>query len=126
MALHGWQAWSKYTSCSLWGGTANSGSGFHYHNAAVNVLFFGKKRWFITPPRYAGISDIEALEWPDRTSAEALPQGLPYRYTQLAGDIVILPSQWGEPITAEGVHLGGLDYLQPIRCRAPSWQVTRL
>ena len=46
-------AWSISTSRALWGGTAWSGSGFHYHNPAYNVLFFGTKKWMITPPRYA-------------------------------------------------------------------------
>ena len=30
-------AWAMGTSRALWGGTAGSGSGFHYHNAAVRI-----------------------------------------------------------------------------------------
>ena len=50
------RAWSVATSRALWGGTAWSGSGFHYHNPAYNVLFFGTKEWMITPPRCAPLS----------------------------------------------------------------------
>ena len=32
------------------GGTAWAVA-FHYHNPAYNVLFFGTKKWMITPPR---------------------------------------------------------------------------
>ena len=100
------RVWHMYTSCSFWGGTAGSGSGFHYHNSAVNVLFFGIKRWQITPPRYAGLSDLDSTGWPDDNTSAALPEGLPYRFTQHEGDVVILPSQWGHATTSVNFTLG--------------------
>ena len=104
-------AWYGATSRALWGGTAWSGSGFHYHNAAYNVLFFGRKRWLITPPRYAGLSDLESLEWPDGPSQARLPPGLPLRFTQEAGDIVIVPAQWGHSTLSDGGFTLGLGVL---------------
>merc|ERR1711879_922805 len=31
-------------------GPAGSGAPMHYHNMAVNVVAFGRKRWFLYPP----------------------------------------------------------------------------
>jgi hypothetical protein len=99
-------AWSISTSRALWGGTKSSGSGFHYHNAAYNVLFFGTKEWMITPPRYAGLTDLDSLDWPDDKAKAWLPKGLPLRFTQRAGDLVIVPAQWGHSTTSVGFTLG--------------------
>ena len=105
------RAWSVSTSRALWGGTAWSGSGFHYHNPAYNVLFFGQKKWMITPPRFAGISDLDSIDWPDAPSQARLPQGLPLRFTQRAGDLVIVPPQWGHSTLSDGGFTLGLGVL---------------
>ena len=105
------RAWSQATSRALWGGTAYSGSGFHYHNAAYNFLFFGTKQWMLTPPRYTGISDLDSLDWPDAPARAALPDGLPLRFTQRAGDLVIVPAQWGHSTLSDGSFTLGLGVL---------------
>ena len=105
------RSWSLATSGALWGGTAFSGSGFHYHNPAYNLLFFGTKQWMITPPRYAGLSDLDSIDWPDQGSKEHLPDGLPIRFTQRAGDLVIVPAQWGHSTLSDGGFTLGLGVL---------------
>ncbi len=99
--------WGRSTSRALWGGTAWSGSGFHYHNPAYNVLFFGEKKWVLTPPRHAGVSDVDSVGWPDAAARAKLPAGLPLRFTQRAGDVVVVPAQWGHStISARSFTLG--------------------
>ena len=100
------RAWGRYTSCSLWAGTAQSGSGYHYHNAAVNALFFGLKHWKVAPPRWAGLTDLDTDAWPDPHAAAYLPRGLPLRFTQRPGDVVLLPEQWGHATLSDNVTLG--------------------
>ena len=97
--------------CGGRAGAAGSGSGFHYHNAAYNLLFFGVKEWMLTPPRHAGISDLDSLEWPDAPSQAHLPKGLPLRFTQRPGDLVIVPSQWGHSTLSHGGFSLGLGVL---------------
>ncbi len=37
----------------------------------------------LTPPRFAGLSDLDSLGWPDAEAQRALPRGLPLRFTQV-------------------------------------------
>lgn len=80
-------------------------------NPAYNVLFFGSKKWMVTPPRYSGISDLDSVEWPDPPSQRMLPAGLPLRFTQQAGDLVIVPAQWGHSTLSDGSFTLGLGVL---------------
>ena len=105
------RAWNVTTSRAIWGGVEGSGSGFHYHNNAYNLLFFGTKEWMLTPTRYSGLSDLDSSEWPDSDSARALPAGLPLRFRQRAGDLVLVPSQWGHSTLSSGGFTIGLGVL---------------
>ena len=100
------RSWQQYSSCSIWGGTQRSGSTFHYHNAAVNVLFFGTKLWTVTPPRWAGITDLDPDAWPDTGARAVLPRGMPLYFTQRAGDVLILPEQWGHSTLSVNFTVG--------------------
>ena len=37
-----------HTPCAL---SCTAGAPIHWHSAAVNALFYGRKRWVLTPPR---------------------------------------------------------------------------
>ena len=70
------------------------------------MLFFGTKRWGLTPPRWAGISNLPAADFPDASVRAAIPRGLPLRCTQHPGDALILPPRWGHTTVNEGFGIG--------------------
>ena len=53
-------AWSEYTFGL---GGAGSGAPFHAHEAAVNVVVTGTKRWFLYPPSAAEYTTQPIFEW---------------------------------------------------------------
>jgi hypothetical protein len=68
----------------------------------------------LLPPsnnRYAGLSDLDSLDWPDKPTQSRLPEGLPLRFTQRAGDLVIVPAQWGHSTLSDGGFTLGLGVL---------------
>ena len=69
-------------------------------------LFFGEKRWRVAPPRWAGITDLDPDAWPDAHASARLPRELPLRFTQRAGDVVLLPEQWGHSTYSVNFTLG--------------------
>jgi hypothetical protein len=78
------------------GGVA-SGAPMHTHQAAYNLLVFGRKAWFLAPPGHATFSLRPAREW----LAERLPELRRRNTTRLltceqrAGDLLVVPDLWG-------------------------------
>ena len=70
-------------------GGAGTGAPLHFHEAAVNVLAFGRKDWLLLPPSLAAFSTQPAR----RLFAGPPPPGA-LRCTQMAGDIVFVPEAW--------------------------------
>ena len=75
-------------------------------------MIFGTKHWYLTPPRFAGMSGTSGPEWAmgAEEAKGRLPRRLPMRCTQHAGDLLILPAMWGHATRNEGFSLG-LGYL---------------
>jgi hypothetical protein len=90
------QSGPKLDRRGLFVGGALSGAGVHYHNAAYNVMPFGRKLWAVLPPGDAAWGTRSALEF-FRASLPALrAEGSQvYVFVQEPGDIVFIPHMWG-------------------------------
>jgi hypothetical protein len=81
-------------------GPANSGAGFHSHTAAFNALFYGSKRWYLSPPN----SRLSARHPGPRGSTMPMREFVDDHYDgaffnavdfmQQPGEIVFVPAQW--------------------------------
>jgi hypothetical protein len=87
-------------------GEAATGAPVHWHNSAVNFLWYGRKRWVLFDPEQAFYSvkssltffqndlpDIRSKERKVFTAAEF--ELTPLEFVQEAGDIMLLPDYWG-------------------------------
>ena len=79
----------------LYLGPPKSGANFHHHNAAWNLLAFGRKLWLLTPPQDAAFSTRSAAQ----SLVEELSKLRRVRGCRLvdqrAGDVLVLPERWG-------------------------------
>ena len=89
-------------------GGAGSGAPMHYHKAAVNTLVYGKKRWWLAPPRDAIYSSIPAAAWAEGGGpARAAAAGRTLlRCVQRPGDVLFLPDFWGHAVLNEEASVG--------------------
>ena len=79
-------------------GSELSGTYFHSHTNALNVLFEGSKRWFLVPKKmWYGPTRIESLTDWYATIKPKLPFQ-PLECTQIAGDVLYVPSDWNHAI----------------------------
>jgi len=76
-------------------GPPTSGAPMHFHKDAVNVLAYGRKRWFLHPPRLAHYAKRPTVEW--MRDAVYQPGGAlePLECVQEAGDVLYVPNSWG-------------------------------
>ncbi len=87
-------------------GEAATGAPVHWHNSAVNFLWYGRKRWVLFDPNEAfysvkssltffqnDVPDIRAKERKVFTAADF--EMTPLEFVQEAGDIMLLPDYWG-------------------------------
>jgi tetratricopeptide (TPR) repeat protein len=87
----------KATS-ELYIGARGSGAHCHMHSAALNFLAHGTKRWYIFPPMQQNLGEdfygMPVQEW-EVSSLQSLPTHLaPYIFTQRAGEVLYIPTQW--------------------------------
>ena len=55
--------WLSEASVQLAIGGARSGAPLHYHKAALNTLVYGRKAWWLAPPRDAAYSSTPVARW---------------------------------------------------------------
>ena len=95
--------------CSLLG-PSGSGAHWHYHQAAFNSLYFGEKKWFLLPPGVRHVSNAHPSTWSQAWRARvrarvdagasagegAALDAEVLTCTQREGDVLYIPSMWGE------------------------------
>ena len=100
-------------------GASGTGSPYHVHKDALNILFAGEKHWWISPPSTSCYSTIPIIEWittnttstiDDITSVSScMPSNAMYQCTQMAGDMLFIPAGWAHAVlnlkTSIGVAL---------------------
>ena len=80
------------------GGEA-TGAPVHYHNAAWNALVYGAKKWIIYPPHHQIMSNMQIKEYFETDMQSMAQRGVtPQTCVQTAGDVMIIPENWGHGI----------------------------
>ena len=83
-------------------GAKGTGSAYHHHNAAWNILTSGRKRWSFLPPAQAAWSRLPLSEFHrrghQRKLSERLGGHLALKCVQLEGDMVVVPEAWGHEV----------------------------
>ena len=108
-------------------GPSGSGAPVHYHKAAINTLVYGRKQWWISPPRDAAFSNVPAADYiaADGPAGAERAGRVVLRCVQRPGDFLYLPDYWGHatlnheasvsvasefregPLSAFDFHVGG-------------------
>ena len=92
------QVWDKGFFYQFYLGPAYSGAPFHFHNDAWNALAFGKKRWFLTPPRHSIFSAESPASFLKHRINDFPGSNHMLHCVQNAGDVMYVPSSWGHMI----------------------------
>lgn len=80
-------------------GGKRTGAPPHYHKAAVNTLFYGRKKWFFMPPTSTVYTSQSAQEWlssrhEHRAKREEDGKTI-LECVQQPGDLIFVPDFWG-------------------------------
>lgn len=75
-------------------GPPQSGASMHFHTNAVNILMFGRKKWFLQPPSDSSYSQDHFLIWNRSGRTKAAAQ--PWECMQDGGDILYVPDGWAD------------------------------
>eukprot|EP00750_Incisomonas_marina_P018963 INCI3182.7.p1 GENE.INCI3182.7~~INCI3182.7.p1 ORF type:complete len:879 (+),score=114.52 INCI3182.7:1586-4222(+) len=77
-------------------GPSGAGAPAHWHNLAINMLFFGRKDWLFYPPDQSPESYTPALELFTQTEPrQRRRHGIqPLKCMQREGDILLVPKHW--------------------------------
>jgi ankyrin repeat protein len=90
---------ATFSSFQWFLGPANSGSQLHYHLAAVNMLIYGAKQWFLIPPDAARYARKPIAEWVKSDLKTLEKQGVPVlRCVQRAGQALFVPRRWAHAV----------------------------
>ena len=87
-------------------GGDGSGATLHWHNAAMNALYVGRKDWKLLPPHHRGFSGMTAL-----AVSNAVDGALAVACTQHPGDLFYIPNYWGHLTVNHGFAIGAAALL---------------
>ena len=85
-------------------GGALSGAPPHFHRSAWNLLVYGRKRWFIFPPKYAFYTKKHVWDWwksrysSGRGKDNESGKEWAWECVQYPGDMIVLPDMWGHAV----------------------------
>jgi hypothetical protein len=89
-------------------GASGTGSPYHVHKDALNILFAGEKQWWIAPPSTSCYSTVPIIEWITTkptstadtadTNSSCMPSDAMYQCTQMAGDMLFVPAGWAHAV----------------------------
>lgn len=83
-------------------GPEGTGAPPHFHNAAWNGLIWGRKRWWLFPPKNAFFTaaGVGAHSWASEHSSEPA-----LVCVQEAGDVLFVPRLWGHAVVNEAMSV---------------------
>ena len=99
--LREWFGFNSY-GWQIFYGSDGSGATLHWHAAALNILYVGKKEWRITPPRHRGFTGLTA----QKVKAQIGDEPFTLRCLQLPGDLIYIPDHWGHMTINHGFGIG--------------------
>ena len=75
----------------------------HRHDAAVNALVVGTKKWFLFPPTQQNWGPdafgMPVLQWVETVLPKLKEQGIgPIELVQQAGEVLFVPQDWGHAV----------------------------
>ena len=75
----------------------------HPHDAAVNALVVGTKKWFLFPPTHQNWGPdafgMPVLQWVETVLPKLKEQGIgPIEHVQQAGEVLFVPQDWGHAV----------------------------
>ena len=94
-------------------GPAFSGAPNHYHGHALNILVYGAKRWFLTPPPHARYDLKSGWEWYRQDYPTLKSQVKIYECTQYEAEVLYVPHSWGHVIVNTRTSIGYAGEFKP-------------
>ena len=73
-------------------GPAFSGVSPRFHQSSWNALVYGRRRWYLFPPKFAFYSKQHVWDWWRKNRTES---SIAWECVQYPGDVLILPDMWG-------------------------------
>ena len=101
---------TKPTKLGFFLGGLGGGVSWHDQLNLLDVLAYGRKHWFLTPPSHARYTALSTEQWLRGANESHLNRlreaGTLFECVQHPGDVMYLPKGWGHATFSEKVSLG--------------------
>lgn len=101
-------------------GPPGTGAPFHFHTNALNILVYGRKRWFFKHPHNATYSNTAPLQWyrayqsaeqgyqlsDEDARGDHVGFGVALQCVQQPGEVVLIPRDWGHAVLNVETSIG--------------------